>query len=50
MRAPAPKRSWLPYLESAREALRPLDGAPGTAALAALTQYLGDQIARLGAA
>ncbi len=38
------------YLESAREALRPLDGAPGTAALAALTQYLGDQIARLGAA
>ncbi|MGE3310812.1 MAG: polyprenyl synthetase family protein [Limisphaerales bacterium] len=37
------------YLESAREALRPLDGAPGTAPLAALTQYLADQIARLRA-
>ncbi len=38
------------YLESAREALRPLDGAPGTVPLSALTHYLGVQVARLGTA
>jgi len=37
------------YLEKAREILRPLDGAQGTAPLIALTQYLGAQVARLGA-
>lgn len=35
------------YLDAAREALRPIESAPGTAALAALTQYLGVQVARL---
>lgn len=35
------------YLEAAREALRPLESSPGTAPLAALTQYLGVQVARL---
>lgn len=35
-------------LAAAREALRPLAGTPGTAALLQLTHYLGAQIARLG--
>lgn len=38
------------YLESARDALRPLDGAPGTVPLASLTHYLGVQVARLATA
>jgi octaprenyl-diphosphate synthase len=36
------------YLEAARDALRPLDGAAGTFPLSALTHYLGAQVARLG--
>lgn len=38
------------YLEAAREALRPLDGAPGTAQLTSLTSYLGAQVSRLATA
>jgi len=37
------------YLEAACDALRPLDGTPGTVPLSALTHYLGAQVARLGA-